>query len=46
MPPNTWNAFGAAEVDEMVDDAVIAAIHDQTGAGLDVITDGEQTVGF
>src|SRR5438105_15807538 len=27
----------------MQDDAVIAAIHDQTSAGLDVITDGEQT---
>lgn len=36
-------AFGAAEVEEMVEDAVIAAIHDQTTAGLDVITDGEQT---
>jgi 5-methyltetrahydropteroyltriglutamate--homocysteine methyltransferase len=37
------DAFGAAEVEEMVEDAVIAAIHDQTSAGLDVITDGEQT---
>ena len=27
----------------MQDDAVIAAIHDQVSAGLDVITDGEQT---
>ena len=27
----------------MIDDAVIAAIYDQTNAGLDVITDGEQT---
>jgi 5-methyltetrahydropteroyltriglutamate--homocysteine methyltransferase len=35
--------FGAADVEEMIDDAVIAAIHDQTSAGLDVITDGEQT---
>ncbi|MBC7849482.1 MAG: cobalamin-independent methionine synthase II family protein [Chitinophagaceae bacterium] len=35
--------FGAADVDEMIDDAVIAAIHDQVAAGLDVITDGEQT---
>jgi 5-methyltetrahydropteroyltriglutamate--homocysteine methyltransferase len=35
--------FGAADVDEMIEDAVIAAIHDQTSAGLDVITDGEQT---
>ena len=27
----------------MQDDAVIVAIHDQLAAGLDVITDGEQT---
>ena len=37
------NKFGAADIDEMIEDAVIAAIHDQTTAGLDVITDGEQT---
>ena len=35
--------FGAADIEEMVEDAVIAAIHDQVTAGLDVITDGEQT---
>ena len=35
--------FGAADRAEMQDDAVIAAIHDQISAGLDVITDGEQT---
>lgn len=35
--------FGAADIEEMIEDAVIAAIHDQTTAGLDVITDGEQT---
>jgi 5-methyltetrahydropteroyltriglutamate--homocysteine methyltransferase len=35
--------FGAADVEEMINDAVIAAIHDQVAAGLDVITDGEQT---
>lgn len=35
--------FGPADVEEMIDDAVIAAIHDQVEAGLDVITDGEQT---
>ena len=29
--------------DEMTDDAVVAAVHDQLSAGLDVITDGEQT---
>jgi 5-methyltetrahydropteroyltriglutamate--homocysteine methyltransferase len=37
------DAFGSAEIEEMVDDAVIAAVHDQVSAGLDVITDGEQT---
>ncbi len=35
--------FGAADVEEMIEDAVIAAIHDQVTAKLDVITDGEQT---
>src|SRR5215203_7560781 len=35
--------FGAADIEEMVEDAVIAAIHDEITAGLDVITDGEQT---
>ena len=35
--------FGSADIAETVDDAVIAAIHDQVTAGLDVITDGEQT---
>ncbi|HEY8666613.1 MAG TPA: cobalamin-independent methionine synthase II family protein [Tepidisphaeraceae bacterium] len=35
--------FGSADLAELQDDAVIAAIHDQTEAGLDVITDGEQT---
>lgn len=37
------NKFGAADIDEMIDDAVVAAVHDQVMAGLDVITDGEQT---
>jgi 5-methyltetrahydropteroyltriglutamate--homocysteine methyltransferase len=35
--------FGDADRAEVQDDAVIAAIHDQLAAGLDVITDGEQT---
>jgi 5-methyltetrahydropteroyltriglutamate--homocysteine methyltransferase len=35
--------FGRSDVSEIQDDAVIAAIHDQVDAGLDVITDGEQT---
>jgi 5-methyltetrahydropteroyltriglutamate--homocysteine methyltransferase len=35
--------FGPDDLAEMQDDAVTAAIHDQMAAGLDVITDGEQT---
>jgi 5-methyltetrahydropteroyltriglutamate--homocysteine methyltransferase len=35
--------FGQADIEEMIEDAVITAIHDQVAAGLDVITDGEQT---
>ncbi len=35
--------FGEDDVREMQEDAVIAAVHDQAAAGLDVITDGEQT---
>jgi 5-methyltetrahydropteroyltriglutamate--homocysteine methyltransferase len=35
--------FGPDDLREMQDDAVTAAIHDQVEAGLDVITDGEQT---
>jgi len=35
--------FGPADLAEMQDDAVIAALHDQLAAGLDVVTDGEQT---
>ncbi len=35
--------FGVADRSELVDDAVIIAVHDQMQAGLDVITDGEQT---
>jgi len=37
------DCFGTADIAEMQDDAVITAIHDQISAGLDVITDGEQT---
>lgn len=36
-------SFGSDDIAEMQDDAVIAAVHDQVAAGLDVITDGEQT---
>lgn len=35
--------FGAADIREMQDDATAVAIDDQVRAGLDVITDGEQT---
>jgi 5-methyltetrahydropteroyltriglutamate--homocysteine methyltransferase len=35
--------FGPDDRAELQDDAVVAAIHDQVTAGLDVITDGEQT---
>jgi len=35
--------FGEADRAEVQDDAVIAALFDQLAAGLDVITDGEQT---
>jgi 5-methyltetrahydropteroyltriglutamate--homocysteine methyltransferase len=37
------NQFGPADLAEAQDDAVLCAIHDQVAAGLDVITDGEQT---
>ena len=35
--------FGTNEIAEMQEDAVITAIHDQMAAGLDLITDGEQS---
>ena len=35
--------FGASDRAELVDDAVSIAVRDQLDAGLDVITDGEQT---
>src|ERR1044072_1239460 len=35
--------FGEIDRAELIDDAVSIAIHDQAEAGLDVITDGEQT---
>ncbi|MFB6249069.1 MAG: methionine synthase [Salinibacter sp.] len=37
------DAFGKDDITEMQEDAVVAAIHDQRRAGLDVITDGEQS---
>ncbi|MDG0995469.1 MAG: methionine synthase [Akkermansiaceae bacterium] len=36
-------SFGSKDLAEIQDDAVIAALHDQNSAGLDVVTDGEQT---
>ncbi len=35
--------LGTDELAELLDDAVTAAVHDQVAAGLDVISDGEQT---
>ena len=35
--------FGEADREELIEDAVLAAVRDQLEAGLDVITDGEQT---
>lgn len=35
--------FGSDDIAELIDDAVVAAVHDQLEAGTDVITDGEQT---
>jgi 5-methyltetrahydropteroyltriglutamate--homocysteine methyltransferase len=35
--------FGPDDVREMQEDAVVCAVRDQLAAGLDVITDGEQT---
>ncbi len=37
------DAFGEDDVAEMIDDAVAVAVKDQVDAGLDVVTDGEQT---
>jgi 5-methyltetrahydropteroyltriglutamate--homocysteine methyltransferase len=41
----SWNLdkFGEADRSELIDDAVTVAVRDQVEAGLDVITDGEQT---
>ena len=35
--------FGETDREELIEDAVLVAIQDQLEAGLDVITDGEQT---
>lgn len=43
LASNNLADFGANDISEVQRDAVIAAVHDQLSAGLDVITDGEQT---
>src|SRR5688500_12168471 len=42
---SVWNLdkFGSSDREELIEDAVIVALHDQFSAGLDVVTDGEQT---
>ena len=40
---NNLNEFGANDIDEIQSDATTCAVADQLDAGLDVITDGEQT---
>lgn len=37
------NELGSADIQEMQDDATTVAVRDQLAAGLDVLTDGEQT---
>jgi 5-methyltetrahydropteroyltriglutamate--homocysteine methyltransferase len=37
------DAFGPEDIAELQEDAVVAAVHDQVAAGLDAISDGEQT---
>jgi len=43
MASRQLDAFGPADLAEIQDDAAVCAIHDQIAAGLEVITDGEQT---
>jgi 5-methyltetrahydropteroyltriglutamate--homocysteine methyltransferase len=38
-----FEEFGVADREELIDDAVTVALQDQVAAGLDVVTDGEQT---
>jgi 5-methyltetrahydropteroyltriglutamate--homocysteine methyltransferase len=40
---DNFDKFGPHDIKEIIDDAVVNAVHDQCTAGLDVITDGEQT---
>jgi 5-methyltetrahydropteroyltriglutamate--homocysteine methyltransferase len=43
LASNHLGEFGPTDLAELQDDAVVAALHDQAAAGLDVVTDGEQT---
>ena len=43
MASGQLDKFGPADLSEIQDDAAVCAIHDQLAAGLEVITDGEQT---
>lgn len=43
LASKSLDQFGPDDLAELQSDAVIAAVHDQLAAGLDVITDGEQT---
>lgn len=43
MASGHLDKFGSADLAEIQDDAAVCAMHDQLAAGLDVITDGEQT---
>ncbi|HUJ20763.1 MAG TPA: hypothetical protein VLX58_04535 [Bryobacteraceae bacterium] len=43
MASTRLEEFGSDDLSELIDDAVTVAVHDQIAAGLDVITDGEQT---
>ena len=43
MASQNLDQFGLADIAEMQDDAVTVAVQDQVRAGLDVISDGEQT---
>ncbi|HTI72145.1 MAG TPA: cobalamin-independent methionine synthase II family protein [Candidatus Limnocylindria bacterium] len=43
LASNQLGQFGPDDLAELQHDAVVTAIHDQLSAGLDVITDGEQT---
>jgi len=43
LATESLDRFGPADREELQRDAVVAALHDQLAAGLDVVTDGEQS---